>query len=203
MRSCAGCRPGRAHGCSGRGCRGRALPAPANRHCNHRAAPAAIGAAWPQPRGISTEMRGNARGAALRARTRASPRPENRQCGRGDSNPQGSLHWILSPARLPVPPLPRVRRPGSLQLRRRQPPCDDSADRGPRKMRAGAAPRRDPTPSRLRRDCPSPPGREGQLRGRGRQAPSLPSGEGVGDGVSGGLSSRAAAAPACRRGRRR
>ena len=28
-------------------------------------------------------------------------------CERGDSNPHGLLHWILSPARLPVPPLPR------------------------------------------------------------------------------------------------
>ncbi len=28
-------------------------------------------------------------------------------CERGDSNPHGLLHWILSPARLPIPPLPR------------------------------------------------------------------------------------------------
>src|SRR2546423_10383172 len=28
------------------------------------------------------------------------------QCERGDSNPHGLLHWILSPARLPIPPLP-------------------------------------------------------------------------------------------------
>jgi hypothetical protein len=30
-------------------------------------------------------------------------------CERGDSNPHGLLHWILSPARLPIPPLPRSR----------------------------------------------------------------------------------------------
>lgn len=29
-------------------------------------------------------------------------------CERGDSNPHGLLHWILSPARLPVPPLPQA-----------------------------------------------------------------------------------------------
>src|SRR5664279_4916354 len=28
-------------------------------------------------------------------------------CGRRDSNPHGSPHGILSPARLPIPPLPR------------------------------------------------------------------------------------------------
>ena len=26
-------------------------------------------------------------------------------CERGDSNPHGRSHWILSPARLPIPPL--------------------------------------------------------------------------------------------------
>ncbi|VBB45474.1 hypothetical protein TRIP_B350425 [uncultured Desulfatiglans sp.] len=31
-------------------------------------------------------------------------------CERGDSNPYGISHWILSPARLPVPPLSRLRR---------------------------------------------------------------------------------------------
>jgi hypothetical protein len=30
-------------------------------------------------------------------------------CQRGDSNPHGLLHWILSPARLPIPPLRRSR----------------------------------------------------------------------------------------------
>ena len=29
------------------------------------------------------------------------------QCERGDSNPHGFPHWILSPARLPIPPLPQ------------------------------------------------------------------------------------------------
>ena len=27
-----------------------------------------------------------------------------RRCERGDSNPHGFPHWILSPARLPIPP---------------------------------------------------------------------------------------------------
>jgi hypothetical protein len=31
------------------------------------------------------------------------------ECQRGDSNPHGLLHWILSPARLPIPPLRRSR----------------------------------------------------------------------------------------------
>src|SRR6185312_6736177 len=32
-----------------------------------------------------------------------------RGCEGGDSNPHGLLHWILSPARLPVPPPSRLR----------------------------------------------------------------------------------------------
>ena len=35
---------------------------------------------------------------------------ESKWWGRGDSNPHGLLHWILSPACLPVPALPHGRR---------------------------------------------------------------------------------------------
>ena len=47
-----------------------------------------------------------------------------RQCGRRDSNPQGLPHWILSPARLPVSPLPRsskVEHPGLVRQSQRAP----------------------------------------------------------------------------------
>ena len=40
-------------------------------------------------------------------------------CERGDSNPHGLLHWILSPARLPIPPLPLLPKLAKSPLRPR------------------------------------------------------------------------------------
>jgi proteasome lid subunit RPN8/RPN11 len=40
-----------------------------------------------------------------------------RWCGRGDSNPHGLPHGILSPARLPVPPLPRPVQDSAVDVR--------------------------------------------------------------------------------------
>jgi hypothetical protein len=49
------------------------------------------------------------------------------QCERGDSNPHGLLHWILSPARLPIPPLPRapVKDSARLCCIKRRSPCSE------------------------------------------------------------------------------
>ena len=33
----------------------------------------------------------------------------NQKCGRRESNPHTSRHWILNPACLPIPPLPHIR----------------------------------------------------------------------------------------------
>jgi hypothetical protein len=41
-------------------------------------------------------------------------------CQRGDSNPHGLLHWILSPARLPVPPLRHSRSKDSNHIHQHQ-----------------------------------------------------------------------------------
>src|SRR2546423_9389754 len=58
------------------------------------------------------------------------------RCQRGDSNPHGLLHWILSPARLPIPPLRRSRPKDSDRLRLHQ-----SGDRWLKKKESPRQPR--------------------------------------------------------------
>jgi hypothetical protein len=46
------------------------------------------------------------------------------QCERGDSNPHGLLHWILSPARLPIPPHSQHSKNSSFVARKEKAPAD-------------------------------------------------------------------------------
>src|SRR4029079_729178 len=59
-------------------------------------------------------------------------------CERGDSNPHGLLHWILSPARLPIPPLPRrFQHTNPCAFRKREDPIDRWLKKSPRESRGG------------------------------------------------------------------